>query len=142
MTLSSSESVFHARVTARLVWATGLVYSAALALGGPTRWSSPSTAVARQVPGGVYTWATLLGAASLIGAVGSLWVRSPRVAALGITACGGWYLFLAVLAIVAVQRDSRASFAAPVVYVALAAWSLVGLLVVRNATPPEARVAR
>lgn len=87
--------------------------------GGPDRFGSPGFATARLMPGGCYTWGTLIalfGATALAG-VAAGWRR--RVVMTGLYLQGTWFLFWAVTLFNSYRDDSR---------VASTGWMIYGLV--------------
>lgn len=87
--------------------------------GGVTRWSGPTLATPRAVPGGHYTWGTALGLLTVAMVVALAWEsrrhrrgaddRGPRVAvALSFFFTGTWFLLLATYTSFAVWNEPTA----------------------------------
>jgi hypothetical protein len=103
------------RAVILLIGAGSALMGAALILGGPGRFGSPSFATARLSPGEVYTWGVLIlaaGAATLLGAI--TWRR--RLVEAGCLAMAFWYLFFDVSIITISFPDPHGAVTGAVVY--------------------------
>lgn len=89
------------------------------AIGGPERFSSPSLATARLIPGGVYTWAALITVGGLITLTGVCLHWKRLVVMIGLAWQGCWYLFFDVSLWTAAFRDPRAGMTGAMVYLML-----------------------
>jgi hypothetical protein len=107
------------RLTSRILGGFGVGLGLVIILGGPDRFTAPSLAVARQVPGQQYTWGAVAAAAGIAILVGGI-RRAWTVLLAGTVALALWCTFFAVSVALAALIDPHAPFTGVVTYGTLA----------------------
>lgn len=105
---------------------TGVVLGVAMIVGGPGRFGANGFAVARTVPGHVYTWGGVLTVAGALGILGITlhWARQLVMVGLALEGC--WFAFFAVSLGLAMLADPKVAVTGPIAYTSLACLCAIG----------------
>jgi hypothetical protein len=117
-----------ATILARLtIWTAGgfgLLQGVGIALGGYQRWSGPTYAMLRQIPGGPYTWGFGIAAAGAFILAGSALMRW-KVKATGLVFMSFWSLVFALSSVQAIIHTPSAGTTAAPTYLYLCVSTLI-----------------
>lgn len=103
----------------------GLLLGLAMIAAGPTRFSSPGLATARLVPGGVYSWGSVMVAAGVITLLGVIdhWRRNVVVVGMFLQAV--WFLFFTISLVSTAVRSPTGAVTGPIVYTMLGVLAVI-----------------
>lgn len=100
---------------------TGIVLGLAMIAGGPERFGADGFAVARRLPGGVYTWGAAFAAAGGVAMAGIVAGWRRRVVMVGTGLEGCLFAFFALSLGIATYSDPKVAVTGPIIYTGCAA---------------------
>lgn len=117
---------WYANCTVYLALLAALALSLAILLGGPRRFSAPSFAVARLIPGEQATWGGILLGLGLIMAFGVAMEWHAHLIMIGFLGMAAWYGFFALTLGVSSFREPSSALTGMCAYGTLSALCVLG----------------